>query len=174
VTTWVTREQLVHRVVTLAAQGMSRRAIARALSVSRNTVKNILLSHGQERARPHSALPPKSKRAPRSSKLDSFKSRIAELLDKYPDVPVQRVFEILRDEGFDGGYSTVKNHLRQVPPAPKPAPSLQTPDYGPGKMAESDWSPYEIRFTDGTQQKVQLFGYTRPFSTRKFYRGYLS
>jgi len=34
--------------------------------------------------------------------------------------------------------------------------------------------PYKIRFKDGTLQKIQLFGYTLPFSTRKFYRGYLS
>jgi transposase len=174
VTTWFTREQLVHQVVTLAAQGVSRRGISRALSVSRNTVKSILLSHDQQRARPHSALPDKSERAPRSSKLDPFKPRVAELLDKYPDVTVQRVFELLRDDGFDGCYSTVKNHVRLARPAPKPTPSLETPDYGPGKMAESDWSPYELRFTDGTQQKVQLFGYTLPFSTRKFYQGYLS
>ncbi len=157
-TAWLTREQLVHQVVTLAAQGMSRRAISRALCVSRNTVKSILLSHGHQRARPHSALPEKSERAPRGSKLDPFKPRITELLDKYPDVTVQRVFEILRDEGFDGGYGTVKNHVRRARPAPKPTPSLQTPDHGPGKMAESDWSPYELRFKDGTQQKIQLFG----------------
>ena len=173
-TTWFTREQLVHQVVTLATQGVSRRGISRALSVSRNTVKSILLAHDKDRARPHSALPEKSTRAPRSSKLDPFKLRIAELLDKYPDVTVQRVFEILHDEGFDGGYTTLKNHVRQTRPAPKPTPSLQTPDYGPGKMAESDWSPYKVRFKDGTLQKIQLFGYTLPFSSRKFYRGYLS
>ena len=33
--------------------------------------------------------------------------------------------------------------------SPKPTPSLTTPDYGPGEMSESDWSPYEIQFTTG-------------------------
>ena len=40
--TWSSREELAHQVVVLARQRMSRRAIARALGVSRNTVKKIL------------------------------------------------------------------------------------------------------------------------------------
>ena len=39
------RQELVHKVVTLSAEGLTRRAIARALSVSRNTVRKILAEH---------------------------------------------------------------------------------------------------------------------------------
>lgn len=173
-TPWSSREELVSRVVTLARQKMSRRAIARALDLSRNTVKQILEAHDIKRQSEHSALPEPSKRAPRASKLDSFKPRIAELLDKYKDITAQRVFEILRDEGFAGGSTAVKKHVRRVRPKPKPEPSLQTPVYGPGMMAESDWSPYELTFTDGSKQLIQLFGYTLVHSKRKFYRAFTS
>ena len=80
----------------------------------------------------------------------------------------------MRTEGFDGGSTAVKKYVRRIRPKPKRKPSLQTPVYGPGKMAESDWSPYVLTFTDGTKQEIQLFGYTLVHSTRKFYRGYTS
>jgi transposase len=42
---WRSREELVHQVALLAKQGESRRAIARALGVSRNTVRTLLATH---------------------------------------------------------------------------------------------------------------------------------
>jgi transposase len=173
-TPWSTREELVQRVVSLAREKVSRRAIAISLRVSRNTVRRILETHGVQRESEHSALPRPPSRTPRASKLDPYKERIGELLDKYPDITGQRIFELLTGEGFDGGFTTVKNYVRRVRPKPKRTPSLETPDYGPGKMAESDWSPYELTYTDGTKEKVQLFGYVLVHSKRKFYRGYRS
>jgi transposase len=60
------REALELQVVTLSAQHMSRRAIARALGLSRNTVKRIVLSHARQREQPHSALPGPRQSAPRN------------------------------------------------------------------------------------------------------------
>jgi transposase len=173
-TKWHSREELIHEIVTLHRQHMGQRAIARALRIGRNTVKNILVLHTSEREHEHSALPERRKRAQRPSKLDGYHDRVRELLDKYPDITAQRVFEILGDEGFGGGYTAVKKLVRRLRPKPKPKPSLATPVYGPGKMAESDWSPYTLAFTNGQKQDVQLFGYTLVHSTRKFYRGYNS
>ena len=168
------REELVHQIVTLSAQQVSRRAIARAVGVSRNTVKEVLEEHAEHREEAHSALPVPTTRMPRASKLDPYKERVAELLKKYPDITAQRVFEILRDEEFRGGYTAVKKYVRRARPKPKKKPSLETPNFGPGQMAESDWSPYDITYTDGTTQKVQLFGYIFTQSKRNFYRGYTS
>jgi hypothetical protein len=36
-------------------------------------------------------------------------------------------------------------------------------------MAESDWSPYKLTYTDGRTEIVQLFSYVLVFSTRKFF-----
>ncbi len=143
---WTTREELIHQAVTLCRQGMTRRAIARALGVSRNTVRKILEEHAQAREQPHEALASPPERAPRPTKLDDFRVRITELLARYPDITAQRVFEEIQGAGYDGGYTAVKEHVREVRPAPAPAPSLPTPIHGPGKMAESDWSPYTIDF----------------------------
>jgi len=165
-----TRDELVHRIVTLNTQGTSRRAIARALGISRNTVKTVLKAHERQRHEEHCALGARPRRAPRAQKLDALGSRITELMTRYPDITAQRVFEILSEQdGFDGGYSTVKRYVRKARPRPKPQPSLTTPIYGLGQMAECDWSPYEIPLLDRSVIEVQAFGYVLVPSRRKFY-----
>lgn len=116
---WSSREELIHEVVTLSQAKMSRRAIARTLKISRNTVRAILNAHEAGRELEHSAIDVRPTRAPRPSKLDKFKKRVTELLAKFPDITAQRVFETLRDEeGFEGGYTAVKVHIRKVRPPP--------------------------------------------------------
>ena len=166
--TWRSREELVHQVVVLTTQGMSRRAIMRALGVSRNTIKKILRAHDRERGTGHTALPAAPPRAPRARKIDAHHGRVGELLARYPDITAQRVLEILKDEGFQGGYTGVKKHMRRVRPAPKPTPSLEAPVFGPGEMAENDWSPYTLTYTTGCTETVQLFSYVLVYSTRKY------
>ena len=167
--TWHTREELLAQLVMLHRQGLSRRAIARALGISRNTVRSLMASHAVARATEHKAIATPPSRAPRASKIDAYRERITGLLTQYPDITAQRVFETLREEGFAGGYTAVKKILRRLRPPPRPEPSLVTPDYGPGEMAESDWSPYEITFTQGHKEKVQAFSYVLVYSHRKFF-----
>ncbi len=163
-------ERLIHDVVELDRAGMTGRAIARALEISRNTVRRIVEEHARTRQRPHSALPARQPSPGRPSKLDPFRTRIDELFRLYPDITAQRVFEILRGEGFDGGYSVVKDLVRRIRPKQAAQPSLETPPREPGDMAECDWSPYPVTFTHAAPMTVQAFGYTLRYSTRKCYR----
>ena len=172
--TWRSREELVHQIVTLARDRLSRRAIARALGVSRNTVKAVLAAHAAQREAAHTALPPRPARAPRPKQIDAYQGRIAELFVRYPDITAQRVFEIITAEGFTGGYTAVKQHVRTVRAPATPAPSLTAPTYGPGEMAESDWSPYPIDFTSGGRVEVQAFSYVLTYSPRKAFGVYTS
>lgn len=155
------------RVVTLFDQGMSKRAIARSLGLGRNRVKRILRKHAARRNSGHSALPSGRARAPRPSKLDPYRDATDELLEKYPDITAQRVFEELKATGYKGGYSIVKTLVRKLRPKPAVKISLPTPSYGPGEMAECDWADYVISFTDEPRRKIQVFGYTLTFSRRK-------
>jgi transposase len=166
---WHSRAELVHQIVTLARDGMSRRAIARSLDVSRNTIRAVLAAHAQQREAAHSALPATSSHAPRAKKVDGFEGRIAKLFERYPDITAQRVFEILRSEGFKGGYTAIKKYVRMVRPPKKPSPSLTTPSYGPGEMAESDWSPFAIKLVTGARLDIQAFSYVLTYSPRKYF-----
>ncbi len=162
-----TQEKRDHEVVTLHAQGVPRRAIARALSTSRNTVRKILEAHQTAREFEHSALIKPPERAPRARKVDAFAPKVAELLVRFPDITAQRIFEELRDAGFTGGYTGVKDYVRIVRPRPTVTPSLPTPVWGPGGMAESDWSPHTIPFTVIGPRVVQFFSYVLCHSRRK-------
>lgn len=178
------RDELIHRVVSLQQDGLSARAIARALSISRNTVRKITREHARARQQPHTALQVLPKRAPRTKKIDDYRVQVKALLDKYDGrgrdavtrqpITAQRVFEILKDGGYDGGYTAVKQLVRQLRPKPKRNVSLQTPDWGPGKMAESDWSPYELRLLDGRRLKLQVFSYVLSHSKRPYLQAYES
>lgn len=161
-------EKRIHDVLELHRQGMKWRAIARALRISRNTVRRIVHHHQLTRQSPHCVL---SATHPwlRSSKLDRFRPRIDELLRLYPDITAQRVFECLREQDFAGGYTIVKDLVRRIRPRKPPKPSLQTPPREPGEMAECDWSPYALSFTHAPPAALQVFGYTLRYSTRKFY-----
>jgi transposase len=165
---WRTREELLHQAVILEGQGVSRRAVARALGVSRNTVRALLEKHASARAEPHSALSALPRRAPRPSPVDAFEARIVALLAQYEDITAQRVFETLREEGFSGGYTAIKKRVRKLRPKPRPSPSRVTPEYLPGEMAENDWSPWEVTYTNGIKEKIQGFSYVLVRSRRKY------
>jgi transposase len=181
---WHNREQLVHQVVTLARDGVSRRAISRALGISRNTVGKILRKHARARQEPHTTLEAPPKRAPRAKKIDEYRTQVEGLVEKYDGsgtdavmrqpITAQRVFEILTEGGYAGGYTAVKELVRELRPKPRRTASLQTPDWGPGKMAESDWSPYDLRLLDGRWLKLQVFSYVLVHSKRKHYQAYES
>lgn len=161
-------EKLIHDVVQLQREGMSRRAIARALKISRNTVRDIVQQHQDARQTEHSAISARKYKR-RASKLDRFRPRIDELFRLYPDITAQRIFEELRQQGYDGGYTVVKDLARRIRPRKTVAPSLETAPREPGKMAECDWSPYRVTFTHAPPLLLQVFGYTLRYSTRKFY-----
>ena len=161
-------ERLIHDVVQLDRDGMTWRAIARALKISRNTVRQIVVEHGRARQHPHSALPVR-RTVRRPSKLDPFRPQIDKLLHDYPDITAQRVFEILREAGFGGGYTGVRDLVRKIRPKKAPQASLETEPRKPGDLAECDWSPYPVTFTHAPPMTLQAFGYTLRYSTRKFY-----
>jgi transposase len=161
-------EKRIHHVLQLHRQGMKWRAIARALGISRNTVRQIVHEHAGARQTPHSALPtPPTYR--RASKLDPLRPQIDELLRLYPNITAQRVFECRREKDYDGAYTVVKDLVRRLRPKKAPQPSLQTAPRQPADMAECDWSPYKVTFTHAPSATLQAFGYTLRYSTRKFY-----
>jgi transposase len=166
-------EEVVHQIITLSVQGTSRRAVARALGISRNTVRKVMEAHVQGRESAHSVLPAPTTRAARPpGTADKYMDQIAALLAKYPDITAQRIFEEVRDAGYPGSHTPIKVRVRKLrPPRPR-RPSLETPVTGPGEMAESDWSPYTVVLEGGGRLAVQAFSYVLRFSHRKYYDFY--
>jgi transposase len=56
---------------------------------------------------------------PRGSLLDPFKPRITRLLDTYPYSAVQ-IFQRLREEGYGGGLTILRDYVRRIRPPKRP------------------------------------------------------
>jgi transposase len=139
------RRRLVYEVMRRRARGESIRSIARTLRIDRRTVRRMLRDVDRRRREGDDALQRCSapQRAPRPSKLDAHVPFISDLLSRYPDIRATRLHEELVGQGFDGGYTIVRQYLRAVRPRPqhKTYTLVQT---DPGKQAQADWSPYKL------------------------------
>jgi transposase len=165
-TTYSSREELKNLVVTRHRLGWSNRKLAKDLHISRNTVRKILKEHRRHREEGHDLVPEKP-RVPRPSKLDEHEPKIKELLDQYPNIKGQRVFEELRDAGYRGGISILREKLRQLRPRPKRDPIIRF-ETAPGKQGQMDWSPYNLKLRCGRLLQVLCFSYILGFSRRHF------
>ena len=152
-------DERAHEVVTLHRDGVSVRAIARSLGLGRNTVRRLLAVHDEQRQEGAPLIKEKPA-STRPTKLDTHKDAIARLIERYPDITSQRVFEELRKGGYDGGYTMVRERVAVLRPT-APKISLPTPNYGPGEMAENDWSPYMIDFATLPSAGERLQGFEK-------------
>lgn len=83
----------------------------------------------------------RAERVPRAAKVDAYRGRVDELLLRYPDITAQRVFEVLKDEGFTGGYTGVKKHVRRVRPPRDPRRVSKRPCTGQARWPRAIGHP---------------------------------
>jgi transposase len=118
--------------------------IARALGLDRRTVAKWL---AEPRFRPR-------KSSSRPSKLDPYKAEIRRWLEAHP-YSAQQVFQRLREDGFQGCYTLVKDYVRAV--RPRRAPAFLTLSFAPGECAQVDWGQYGTVAVGETRRKLSLF-----------------
>lgn len=158
------REELEHLIITLRAEGWSIRALSRRFQMGRNTLRRIWRKNASARNEGHDILT--SKQAPRESKLDPFLSVMKESLEEFPQLTGERLYEKLKDQGYEGGISIVRDRLRKLRPKPKRDPVIRF-ETAPGLQGQMDWSPYTIPFTRSGKAEVLCFSYILGFSRRQ-------
>jgi len=156
------RRRLAYEVQRRKQRGDSERAISRALGIHRNTVRGLLEELAARREQGESALerevrPP----APRGSKLDRYRARIEAWLEEYEDLTAVRLHEKLTAQGFDGGYTIVREHLKQLRGRAKPKRAFELVSTPVGQQAQFDWSPYTL---PGCEAEVNLWSCTLSWS----------
>jgi transposase len=134
---WERRVRLRHYL----EEGLSQRAIARKLGISRRTIHRWIQSGQLDREL--SEPPSYSPRPPVPTKLDPYKSIITERLDTYPQLSAVRLFEEVQAAGYPGGYTQVKEYVRKVRPRPpeEDANRFETP---PGKQGQVDFAHFKV------------------------------
>jgi transposase len=144
--------------------GASIRKIARELGMARNTVSRVLAQiQAQRTGREGSPI------RKRPSRLDPYEPIIQELLGRYPDLTAVRLLEELRERGFVGGYTTLRQRLNVLRPRTAPAPVIRF-ETAPGAQAQMDYAVYDLDFTSEGRRRVCLFSYILGYSRRQYLR----
>jgi transposase len=92
--------------------------------------------------------------ARRASKLDPFKPQVMRLLETHPYSAAQ-ILQRLREAGFQGGYTIVKDYVSQVCPQHRPA--FLTLAFAPGEAAQVDWGEYGSINVGSTRRRLSFF-----------------
>jgi transposase len=113
-------------------EGLSIRAIARRLQLSRKTVRK-LLGRATERT------PPSSE--PRASLLAPYDAEIHRLLADTPELKAPAILERLRPLGYTGGITILRDRVRVLRPH-TPKEAFLTLDFTPGSAFQVDWADF--------------------------------
>ena len=90
----------------------------------------------------------------RTGKLDPFKNDIVRDLDTYPYTAAQ-IWQRIKERGFDGGYTIVKDYVRKIRPLRTPA--YLTLSFAPGECAQVDWGSYGSVSVGNTTRRLSFF-----------------
>src|SRR5271163_2028449 len=131
------------------ATGKTIREIARDLGVSRNTVRKVLRS-GETSFEYDREVQPRPK-------LGRWTAELDELLEGNTTKPAReqltliRIFEELRERGYDGGYDAVRRYARRwANDLGQATAAAYVPlSFAPGEAYQFDWS-HEVVLLNGT------------------------
>ncbi len=145
-------------------EGVSKRQIIRETGIHWETLKKIL-----ENSEPPGYRKSQTKAKP---KLGPYLHRIQEILqeDRDPALPkkqkhtAKRIFERLQDEGYQGGYTVVKDAVRELKIHNRKA---FVPLKHPPGEAQMDFGFALVRMA-GKLRKVAYFVMTLPYSDAMF------
>lgn len=137
-------------------QGKSISEVARETRMSRTTIRKYLVQGEQ----PHG-----NKGKKRGTILDGYHGLVIQWMNNgiYNCV---RLLELLREAGYRGGLSTLKEYVKGIrPPLVKKGPAVRRYETPPGYQAQMDWGILKYRNMDQTIHKVACFvmvlGYSR-------------
>ena len=147
-------------------QGMSITALSQRLGISRDTIHRWIRNGELDRDLDRDVVRYRP-RPPVPTKLGPYKPIIRARLEAYPELSGVRLLEEVRAAGYTGGYTQLKEYVRQIRPVATPEPVIrfETP---PGHQAQVDFARF--RFPWGVRYALLVvLGYSRMLWLR-FYR----
>ena len=139
-------------------RGLSKAEVARELGVCRRTVYHWIETGQLDRELDNAPV----RYAPRPTvarKIDAFRGIIDARLTEFPKLTATRLFEEIRAAGYAGGYTQLKEYVRQARPAPAadPVVRFETP---PGQQAQVDFAEFHLPWGK-RYALVVVLGYSR-------------
>ena len=147
-------------ILDLHRSGLSQRAIARRLGISRNTVKKYLDA-------PEECLknPPSYHRA---SILEPYYDAIKAWLEEDGYYTATWIYDRLVNQGYTGSYETVKRKVAELKKHKQKIAYMRF-ETEPGHQAQVDFGEFQVEMPDGSIKKLYLFsmilGYSRKIYT---------
>src|SRR3974390_113118 len=102
---------------------------------------------------------------PRGSAFDPFKPRITRLLHP-PPYSAQQILQRLREEGYGGGITILRDYVRRIRPPKRPVDLKLT--FAPGECAQVDWGAYGTVAVGNTRRRLSFFVMVLAFSRQMF------
>lgn len=155
-------------ILDLQRQGLKVATIARQLGIDRKTVRKYL-AKGLD-------LPTYGPRLPRKRVTDGYVEYLKSRLEAYPGLTAQRLVREVKERGYVGSYSTLRDVVRELRPPGGGRPFAVRFETAPGHQAQVDFAQFQVCFTDKPDvvQIVWLFsmvlGYSRLIWGRFAYR----
>jgi len=122
------------------------RKIERHLRMGWHTIKKYLEAPAQGPAQRQ-----------RESKLDPFKSTIADWLEKDPTATAAVVEQRLRPLGYKGGHSVLRAYVHTVRPQLRPSRAFLRMEPPPGERFEVDWGHFGVLDYASDKRKLYAF-----------------
>ena len=136
-------------------QGLTIAQTARTLGLDPRTVAKWLA---------RSRFEPRRSR-PRASVLDTFKPRVTRLLDTHP-YTAQQIFQRLREEGYRGGITILRDYVRRIR-QPK-LPVYLKLHFAPGECAQVDWGVFGTVAVGNNWRRLSFFVIVLAYSRRMY------
>jgi transposase len=134
----------IHR---LNNEGYTQRQIAKELRVSRKTIRKYL-EHPEQAVR---------KSAVKPSKLDPYKGLIDQFLEDAPRVNSPALLQKLKEAGFDGEVTILKDYLRKKRGTIKSRQPFIRFESLPGKQMQIDWGHFgSLNYGDSNRKLYGL------------------
>jgi len=131
----------MHRLKNL---GFSVREMATTLNLDRSTVAKYI----------NNPVIVRKPNTPKSSKLDPHRDMIKELLDQYPKIKAPVVLRQIKEKGFDGEITIVRDYLRNLRRYAVGKQAFIRFESDPGEQMQIDWGHFGSLVYDGSRRKL--------------------
>jgi transposase len=139
------RAELWQQIHAVHAELKSIRAVADHLHIHRLTVRKAVCSDR----------PPRQSAAARGSLIDPYRGWVLAKLEQYPELTAARLFQMLREQKYSGGYSVVKRCVAELRPRLRQAHF--TLEFAPGECAQADWGCWRSVEVPGGRRRLSVF-----------------